>query len=112
MNNPIQRWTLLGTSTNPWGVRHFMLVCRDTQVGEGDYEEVLRALRREYDAVECGELLGPYSVHRFVQVGDVRLGIILESPEWIDIYAVDNRQEAAAEAIVARLVNALNLYEP
>src|SRR4051794_30754192 len=87
MDSAISRWGLLGSSTNEYGVTHFTLYCRDVTAPDGDYEELIRVLKCEFGAVEQGELVGPYSVHKYLDVGGLRMGLILDDVDSLDLYA-------------------------
>src|SRR5258706_12230099 len=103
MDNPSLRWRVLGTSTNQYGVTHFTLFCREVETPDWDYEELMQVLKREFGAVEKGELRGPYSVHKFLDVNGLRIGIILDSPDELDLYATDDRDKAKMESFIASL---------
>ena len=105
------RWSLLDTATNQRGVTHFTLSCRGVSTADGDYEELMGVLECEFSAVEKGELLGPYSVHKYLKVRGLRIGLILDSPVWLDLYARDERDKAAMESFITKLLHALNGQE-
>src|SRR4051812_31513486 len=104
MESPAPRWSLLGTSTNSYNVRFFTLSCRDAPCADGDYEELIELLMKQFGAAEVGELVGPYSVHKYLEVDGVCLGIILDSPDCLDLYAKDEHDKPAVEAIVTKLL--------
>jgi hypothetical protein len=108
MEDPESRWSLLDTSTNAHGLTFFSLSCSDAAGDDSDYKELVEVLKRRFGAVETGELAGPYSIHKFFEVRQLRLGIILDSPDWLDIYAQDQRDTPAIASLVAELVAALN----
>jgi hypothetical protein len=108
MESPIPRWSLLGTFTNSHGVKFFSLACRDVMNADGDYEELTELLRKVFHAEETGELVGPYSVHKYFKVESFCLGLILDSPDWLDLYAKDARDTSLAESFVAKILRALN----
>ena len=60
---------------------------------DSDYEELMRVLVDRFGVVGDGELIGPYSVHRYVKVGDLRLGIILDEPWFLSLFAADRSQQ-------------------
>lgn len=107
MDRPTHRWRLLGTSTNDHGVTHFTLTCDDRPPDE-DYAELVRVLVAEFGAVADGKLAGPYSVHRYMVVAGLRFGVILDEPEWLDLYATCEPEKGAMALFVARLLDALN----
>jgi hypothetical protein len=111
MEGPRPRWVLLDTSTNAHGVTFFSLSCRDAKGGDGDYKELVELLKRQLGAVETGELLGPYSVHKFLKVWGLRVGLVLEWPDWLDLYAEDQRDTPALASLVAEALVALNARE-
>jgi hypothetical protein len=96
----------MGTSTNKHGVTHFTLTRNDED--EADLDELMRVLVDRFGAVDDGELLGPYSLHRYVKVGDLRLGIILDEPEWLFLYETEGTKMEAMASFVTRLLEALN----
>ena len=110
MDRPPPRWSLWDTSTNPHGVTHFTLVRRGLPP-DGDYEELVRVLRR-FGAADVAELAGPYSVHHLLDVAGLRLGIILDAPDELDLYAVEPADAGAMAGFVARLLDVLNDTEP
>ncbi len=61
--------------------------------------------------MEEGQLLGPYSVHKYLKVGGLRLGLILDSPDWLDLYARDERDKPAMDSFVTLLLDSLNGHE-
>jgi hypothetical protein len=102
------RWSLVGTSTNDHGVTFFTLACTGATDNDVDYRELMSVLKRQFGAVETGELAGPYSVHKYVSANGVSFAIILDSPDWLDLYARDQRDVPALERLVAQLLEALN----
>lgn len=108
MDNRTSRWRLLGTSMNQQGVTHFTLSCRGCSTPDGDYEELMRVFKREFGAVEAGQLLGPYSVHKYLEVEELRIGLILDSPDWLDLYATDESKLPTMESFIRRLLYVLN----
>jgi hypothetical protein len=75
---------------------------------DSDYEELVRVLKREFGAVEESHLLGPYSVHKYFNLDGFRLGVILDTPDWLDLYARDERDRSAMDSFVAQLLSSLN----
>jgi hypothetical protein len=108
MTTPTPRWSLVGTSTNDHGVTFFTLVCRDATEDDVDYHELMSVLKRQFGAVETGQLSGPYSVHKYVSANGISFAIILDSPDWLDLYARDQRDVPALERLVTQLLEALN----
>ncbi|MCE9561109.1 MAG: hypothetical protein K8U57_03545 [Planctomycetes bacterium] len=106
MDSSSGRWYLLGTSTNKHGVTHFT-VTRSNE-DEADFDELVRVLVDRFGAVGDGELLGPYSIHRYVKVGGLRLGIILDEPEWLSLFATEPSQRDALASFVPKLLEAMN----
>jgi hypothetical protein len=68
----------------------------------------VRVLRERFGARDDGEITGPYSIHRYMNVSGPRFGIIGDSPEWLDLYADEDRHEKEMTAFVATLLIALN----
>jgi hypothetical protein len=69
----------------------------------------MRVLKREFGAVDEGELAGPYSDHKFLKVGKLHFGLIIDCVyDWLDLYARDVSDKPAMESFVARLFEALN----
>jgi hypothetical protein len=93
MTSPTPRWSLIGSSTNDHGVKFLTVACRDAG---------------HFNAVETGELAGPYSVHKYVSANGLYFGIILDWPDWLDLYARDQRHVPGLETLVAELLEALN----
>jgi hypothetical protein len=108
METPTPRWSLLDTSTNRHGVTHFTLICRDVDCPDGDYEELMRTLQRDFGAVEEGQLVGPYSLHKYLEVEGLHFGLILDDPDELVLYVRDKRDVPAMELFVAKLLEALN----
>ncbi len=102
------RWSIIGTSTNDHGVKFFTVACRDATEDDADYNELMSVLKRHFGAVETGELAGPYSVHKYVSANGLTFGIILDSPDWLDLYSRDQRDVAGFERLVTQLLEALN----
>ena len=102
-----QRWYLLGTATNPHGVTHFTVTCRDATDPE-DYKVLLRVLKNVFGAVEDGRLAGPYSVHQFMRHGNFRFGIVLDAPDELDLYTTDMHDVGTMASLVARILHTLN----
>lgn len=108
MTTPTPRWSLIGTSTNDHGVRFFTVARCDATEGDADFDELMAVLKRQFGAVETGELAGPYSVHKYVSANGLSFGIILDSPDMLDLYARDQRDVAGFETLVTRLLETLN----
>src|ERR1043166_6842085 len=108
MTTSAPRWSLIGTSTNDHGVKFFTVACRDATDDDADYNELMSVLKCQFGAVETGKLAGPYSVHKYVSAKKLSFGIILDSPDCLDLYARDQRDVADFERFVARLLKALN----
>jgi hypothetical protein len=108
MTTSTLRWSLIGTSTNDHGVKFFTVACRDATEDDADYSDLMSVLKRHFGAVETGELAGPYSVHKYVSANGFSFGIILDSPDWLDLYARDQQDVAGFEGLVTRLLEALN----
>jgi hypothetical protein len=108
MESPTPRWSLLGTSTNDHGVTHFTLSCQGFTAPYGDYDELIQVLTSQYGAVDAGELAGPYSFHKYLEVGGLRIGVIMEWPDWLDLYVVEKADVPAMESLVSRLLDTLN----
>jgi len=102
------RWYLLGTSTNDCGLKFFAVACRDSTDDERDYKELAIALTAKFGAVEAGELIGPYSVHKYFNVEGFCLGVILDSPDWLDLYAKESDDAPAVESFIPKILDALN----
>jgi hypothetical protein len=107
MDSPTQRWYLLRTTTNPHGVTHFTVTCRG-EIQDAGYEELLQVLKKEFGAVEDGALNGPYSIHQYMKVDNLRFGIVIEVPEWLDLYAAEQHDVGAMASFVAKLLDTLN----
>jgi hypothetical protein len=101
------RWRLLGSSTNPHGVEHWTLCCRDTTTA-GDYEELTAVLKDKFGAIKTGQLNGPYSTHVYFHTDDLDLGVILDWPDEIVLFATNEPDRPAMGPFVARLLNVLN----
>jgi hypothetical protein len=71
----------------------------------------MRVLSSGFGAVEEGELLGPCSVHKYLKVGGLRLGLALDSPDWLDLYGKDERDKPAMGSFVTLLLASLNGQE-
>lgn len=99
-------WRLLGANTNERGVTHFT-VTRASE-DDGDLDELLRVLRDRFGAAGDGELLGPYSLTRYVKVGGLRLGIEIDSPGWLGLYTTEATQTDALASLVPTLLEAMN----
>jgi hypothetical protein len=108
VQSPRPRWSLLGTSTNPHGVTHYTLSCREAASANEDYEELMRVLMGHFDALQEGELLGPYSVHKYLAVDGLRVGMILDEPDSIDLYALDKGDAPAMASFIKMLLEVLN----
>ena len=104
---PVQRWHLSETATNPHGVTHFTVICRDA-TQDSDYKEMLRVLKEVFGAVEDGVVRGPYSMHQFMKLDNLRFGIILDDPGWLDLYATEQHNVEVMASFVTRLLNTLN----
>lgn len=102
------RWSLLGTSTNNRGVKFFAIACRDSQDNERDYKELTVALTAKFGAVEAGEMIGPCSAHKYFKVEEFCLGVILDSPDWLDLYARERKDASAVESFIPKILDALN----
>ena len=111
MDEPHPRWILSSTSTNDYGVTFFTLLCRDSVKNDEDYTELLEILKRDFGVVETGQLVGPYSVHKYLQAASLCFAVILDDPDSLDLYARDKRDKPAMELFVARLLDALNGQE-
>jgi hypothetical protein len=105
---PKPRWSLLGTSTNSYGVTFFSLSCRDKTDDDGDYKVLLQLLKEQFGAVETGQLVGPYSVHKYLKVEGLCLGLILDSPDWLDLFTENQGDTPALESFVAKVLDALS----
>jgi hypothetical protein len=68
----------------------------------------MRVLTRRFNAAEEGELVGPYSVHKYLAVDGLRLGLILDEPDVLYLFARDTLDEPALAAFVTKLLEALN----
>ncbi|WP_439630090.1 hypothetical protein [Gemmata sp.] len=81
-----------------------------TRAGEddGDIDELQRVLRVRFGAVDDGELFGPYSIHRYMKVAGLRLGIVLDSPERLDLYTTEATHQDALAVFVPTFLEALN----
>jgi hypothetical protein len=108
MTTPTPRWGLIDTSRNDYGVMFFTLACRDATDDDADYHELMSVLKRQFGAVETGELAGPYSVHKYVSASGISFAIILDSPGSLDLYPRDERDEPGLESLLARVLEALN----
>ncbi len=108
MENLKPRWSLSGPSSNSFGVTFFSLSSRDVTIPDADYEELMELLKRTFGAEEVGELRFPYAIHKYLKVQNFCLGLILDSPEWLDLYARDERDIPALEPFVYKVVAALN----
>ena len=106
MQNSGRCWYLLGTSTNKHDVTHFCITCG--AANSGDFDELLQVLRGRFGAVDDGELIGPYSIHRYLKVEGLRVGIVLDVLEWLDLYATEASQKEAMSLFVTKLLEALN----
>lgn len=111
MENRTARWSLLGSSMNQCGVVHFTLYCRDVSTAGGDYEELITVLKREFSAMETGELQGPYSVHKYLDVAGLVIGLILDSADELELYARDERDRRVMDSFIGKLLNRLNSQE-
>jgi hypothetical protein len=110
MDSSNRRWRLLETTTDKHGDTVFLVT--NGRDDDSDYEELMRVLVDRFGAVGDGELIGPYSVHRYVKVGDLRLGIILDEPWFLSLFAADRSQQDALASFVPRLVEAMNSPPP
>lgn len=108
MTTPRPRWSLIGTSKNDYGVTFFTIACRDANGGDADYHELMAVLKRDFGAVERGELKGPYSVHKFVSAKGFVFGILLDSPDWLDLLPINPFRVTGFETLVTQLLEALN----
>jgi hypothetical protein len=110
VDRPTQRWCLLRKSTNEHGVTHFTVTCRD-EIPDGDnsdYEELLRLLKGAFGAVEDGKHAGPYSIHQYMKLGQLRFGIVLDTLGWLDLYATEKVNAEVMESVITELLHALN----
>ena len=112
MDKPLPRWILSSTSANDHGVTFFTLLCRETTCNDEDYRELMEVLERDFGAAKTGELVGPYSTHKYLQAASLCFAIILDDPDTLDIYARDKSDMPAMKLFVARVVDALNGQEP
>ena len=79
---------------------------------DGDYEELMQFLKSEFGAVETGQLTGPYSLHKHLNVCGLHFGLILDDPDELDLYARNIEDNPAMGPFVRRLVAALNDHPP
>lgn len=98
----------MGTSTNDYGVTFFKLSCREATDADCDYYELMELLKRKFGAVEINEMVGPYSVHKYLRIERLCFGLILDSPDWLDLYANDACDVPALESLVTQVLKALN----
>lgn len=112
MNYKKSRWILFNRSTNDHGVTFFSLACKDGFESNDDYGELEAILKKEFGAVEAGELVGPYSVHKYLRVAGVTVGIILDSPDWLDLYVKNSSDLPALETLVNQVLAKLNDTKP
>jgi hypothetical protein len=110
MNRSSGRWRLLGTTTNKHGEAVFIVT--NGREDDSDYEELMRVLVDRFGAVNDGELIGPYSIHRYLKVGDLRLGIILDEPMFLSLFAAEGSQQDELASFVPRLLEAMNSPPP
>ena len=110
MNSPSGRWRLSGTTTNKQGETRFLVT--NGSEDDSDYEELMRVLVERFGAVGYDELIGPYSIHRFVKVGDLHLGIILDEPMFLSLFTAERSQQDALASFVPRLLEAMNSPPP
>src|SRR4051812_13127462 len=61
-----------------------------------------------FGAVEDGGLSGPYFLHQYVKLDHLRIGIVLDAPECLDLYALEPHGVDEMASLVARLLNTLN----
>jgi hypothetical protein len=108
MIDPTPRWERLASSTNDHGVA-FVSLARRTPTGTADdYEELKDALKNAFGAVETGERVGPYSVHKYLKADNLCLGVVLDSLDSLELYAKDKRDAPVLEAFIPKLLDALN----
>jgi hypothetical protein len=103
-----RRWRLLRSSTNPHGVEHWALCCKDTTTELGDYEELAAALNDKFGAIKTGQLDGPYSTLVDFHTDDLDFTVMLDWPDEILLYARNEPDRPAMGPFVARLLNVLN----
>jgi hypothetical protein len=107
VDNPVPRWYLLGTTTNPHGVTHFTVTCSD-DIGDRDYEVLVGVLKSEFGAVEDGQQDGPYSIHKYMKLDSLRFGIIIDEPDMLSLFSREQSDVGAMVSFVAKLLDALN----
>jgi hypothetical protein len=109
MNTPLHRWSLHRISTNDHGTTHYTLSFNLPCTDNGDeFWELADVLQKRLGAVAQEPLVGPYSVHFHFHVEGLCLGVILDDPGWIPLYAMHELGRPAMEAFVDRLLTALN----
>jgi hypothetical protein len=101
-------WWLVGATTNKHGATHFVLTQQHRD--EANIDELIRVLKDRFNATSDGELVGPYSIHRYMLVDGVRLIIITDDePIWVVLGVMEANQIDEASTLVVRLLRALNL---
>ena len=73
-----------------------------------DYDELMDVLKREFGAMETGELCGPNSIHKYLQIGTLNFGVILDHPEMLHLFARNDCKKQAMGDLVTRLLETLN----
>ena len=104
----VERWKLLGGWTENDSGNVFFCICRLKSTTAEDYEELMGVLRHEFSAVETERLVGPYSAHQYLDMNGFEIGVILDSPDRLVIYAKDKRNNSVMRAFVPKLLDALN----
>jgi hypothetical protein len=108
MEVPVPRWCLLSKSTNAHGTTYFTLACNSRYADDDDYRELVRVLEDRFGAVEQVPLIGPYSTHMHFHVGGFCLGVILDDPGELPVYAMHELGRPAMEPFIHRLLTVLN----